>query len=140
MGGGFNKAEELARRIGAINPAEGHYAEAQIQDKRKQYSDAEEHLRKAQELAPMQVGRVLDVARYLSKVGKRVESETMFDRAAKMAPHDPKVLYRRAETYISEHRNPEQSRKLLEQYLQSSLTPDLPSKEQAEELLKKISN
>jgi tetratricopeptide (TPR) repeat protein len=140
MGGGLNKAEDLARRIGAINPAQGHYAEAQIKDKRKQYAEAEEHLRKAQELAPQQVGRVLDIAHYLSKVGKRVESDMMFDRAAKMAPQDPKVLYRRAETYIGEHRNGEQARKLLEQYLKSNLTPDLPTREQAEELLKKISN
>jgi tetratricopeptide (TPR) repeat protein len=140
MGGGLNKAEDLARRIGAINPAEGHYAEALIKDKRKEYADAEAHLRRAQELAPQQVGRVLDIARYLSKVGKHVESEMLFDRAAKMAPQDPKVLYRRAETYVSERRNLDQARRMLEQYMKSNLTPDLPSKEQAEELLKKIPN
>ncbi len=140
LGGGLNKAESLAKQIEAVNPAEGHYAQAQIQDKRKEYGEAEVHLRKAAELAPQQVSRVLDVARYLGKVGKLVESERMFDRAAKMAPEDPRVLYRRAETYISERRNLDEARRLLEQYLKSDLTPDLPTKEEARELLKKIPN
>jgi Flp pilus assembly protein TadD len=140
LGGGINKAEELARHIESLNPAEGHYARAQIDDKKKDYEDAEEHLRKAAELSPHQVGRVVDVAQYLAKLGKFVESELMFERAAKMAPQEPKVLYHRAESYIKSNRNLPQARKLLEQYMQSKLTPDDPSRAQAEALLKKIPN
>jgi tetratricopeptide (TPR) repeat protein len=140
LGGGLNKAEDLAHHIEKINPAEGHYALAQIKDKRKEYADAENHLRRAQELAPQQVGRVIDVAKYLAKLEKFVESEMMFDQAAKMAPQEPKVLYHRAEVYVNTHRNLGQARKLLEQYLQSTLTPDDPPREQAQALLKKISN
>ncbi len=140
LGGGLNKAEELARHIESLNPAEGHYARAQIEDKRKDYEEAEQHLRKAAELSPHQVGRVLDIAQYLSKLGKFVESELMFDRAVKMAPQEPKVLYHRAETYIKSNRNLPQARKMLEQYMQSKLTPDDPSRSDAEALLKKISN
>jgi tetratricopeptide (TPR) repeat protein len=140
LGGGLNKAEDLAHHIEKVNPAEGHYAVALIKDKRKEYAEAENHFREAAELAPQQVGRVLDVARYLAKIGKLMESEMMFDRAVKMAPQDPKVLYRRAETYVSEHRNLDQARRMLEQYMKSDLNPDLPSREEARELLKKIPN
>jgi len=140
LGGGLNKAEELAHHIESLNPAEGHYARAQIDDKKKDYEEAEQHLRKAAELAPHQVGRVVDIAQYLAKVGKFVESELMFDKAAKMAPQEPKVLYHRAETYIKSNRNLPQAKKLLEQYMQSKLTPDDPSRAQAEGLLKKIPN
>jgi tetratricopeptide (TPR) repeat protein len=140
LGGGLNKAEAVAGRIGTLNPAEGHYAEAQIKDKLKEYSAAETHLRMAAELSPHQVGRVLDVAKYLSKLHKFVESEMMFDKASKMAPQEPKVLYSRAETYVKSNRNLDQARKLLEEYVHSSLTPDDPPREQALGLLKKIPN
>jgi tetratricopeptide (TPR) repeat protein len=140
LGGGLNKAEAVAERIGTLNPAEGHYAEAQIKDKLQEYSAAETHLRMASELSPHQVGRVLDIAKYLSKLHKFVESEMMFDKAAKMAPREPKVLYTRAETYVRTNRNLDQARELLQQYVQSRLTPDDPPREQALALLKKIPN
>ena len=140
LGGGLTKAETMAAHISTLNPAEGHYAEAQIKDKLKQYSDAETQLRIAAELAPHQVGRVIDIAKYLAKLHRFVESEMMFDKAAKMAPHEPKVLYQRAETYVKTNRNPEEARKLLEEYMQSKLTPDDPPREQAQALLKKLTD
>jgi tetratricopeptide (TPR) repeat protein len=141
LGGGVNKAETLANHISALNPAEGHYAEAQIKDKLKEYSEAEAHLRMAAELSPHQVGRVIDVAKYLAKLHKFVESEVMWDKAAKMAPDQPKVLYNRAETYVKTNRNLDEARKMLQEYMQSrALTPDDPSREDAEALLKKIPN
>lgn len=140
LGGGLNKAQDLAGRISTLNPAEGHYAEAQIKDKMKEYSDAENHLRIAAELSPHQVGRVLDIAKYLAKLHRFVESEMMFDKAAKMAPNEPKVLYNRAETYVKTNRNLDEAKVLLKEYVQSKLTPDDPPREQAEALLKKISN
>ena len=47
LGGGYDKAVEVARRIRQINPAEYHFAEAQLAEKRKQYDTAEEQLRRA---------------------------------------------------------------------------------------------
>jgi tetratricopeptide (TPR) repeat protein len=141
LGGGVNKAETLASHISTLNPAEGHYAEAQIKDKLKEYSEAEAHLRMAAELSPHQVGRVIDIAKYLAKLHKFVESEVMWDKAAKMAPDQPKVLYNRAETYVKTNRNLDEARKLLREYMQSrALTPDDPSRQDAEALLKKIPN
>jgi tetratricopeptide (TPR) repeat protein len=137
LGGGMQKAEALAKHIADLDAAEGYYARAQIADKRKQFDTAEEQLRRAAELAPRQVGRVLDVAKYLAKRGRFRESEALFDQAARMAPDSPKVLFERASTYIKEQRNLREARQLLEQYLRSQLTPDDPPRERAQELLKK---
>lgn len=138
LGGGIQKAEELAKHIASLDPAEGFYAQAQLDDKRKEYKAAEQHLRRAAELAPKQVGRVVDVAKYLANRGRVNESDAMFQEAIKMAPGRASVLFARAELYIQQKRNLSDARQLLQQYLKSSLTPDDPPRERAEELLKQI--
>jgi tetratricopeptide (TPR) repeat protein len=139
LGGGYDKAERLARTIAARNAAEGHFAAAQLADKRKQFDTAEDQLRRAMELAPRQVGRVLDLAKYLAKRGRIQESEATFDRAEQLDPHSPRVFFARARTYIEQKRNLDKAKVLLIKYLQSDLTPDDPPREQAEKLLKQVS-
>jgi tetratricopeptide (TPR) repeat protein len=139
LGGGYDKAEVIAQRIAQRNPAEGHFAQAQLADRRKQFDTAEEQLRRAMQLAPHQVGRVLDLARYLAKRGRIPESEATFDEAEKVAPNSPKVVFARARVYVEQRRNLGRAKALLTKYLQSSLTPDDPPREQAEKLLKEVS-
>jgi tetratricopeptide (TPR) repeat protein len=138
LGGGIQKAEELAKHIASLDAAEGYYAQAQIDDKRKEYSAAEQHLRRAAELAPKQVGRVVDLAKYLANRGRLNESDAMFQEAIKMAPNKASLLFARAELYIQQKRNLSDARQLLQQYLKASLTPDDPPRERAQELLKQI--
>jgi tetratricopeptide (TPR) repeat protein len=138
LGGGYDKAAAVAKRIEQRNAAEGHFAQAQLADKRKQFDTAEQQLRRAMELAPRQVGRVLDLAKYLAKRGRYQESEATFDKAEKLAPNAPNVLFARAHTYIQEKRNLEQARSLLRKYLKSDLTPDDPPRELAEKMLKEV--
>jgi tetratricopeptide (TPR) repeat protein len=138
LGGGVQKAEGLARLIGQTDPAEGHYAQALIEDRRKEYDRAEQQFRRAAELAPYQVGRLIDLAKYLAHRGQIRESEAMFDQAIRLAPDNPKVLFERANTYIREHRNLPQARELLERVLRAPLTPDDPPREQVQALLKRI--
>ena len=52
LGGGLDKAEAAARQIAAKRPAEYHFELAEIAERRKQYPEAEDHLRRAMELAP----------------------------------------------------------------------------------------
>ena len=139
LGGGFDKAEAIARQIAQRNEAEGHFAQAQLADKRKEYDTAEQQLRRAMDLAPRQVGRVIDLARYLAKHGRYQESDAAFERANKLAPNAPKVMFARAHTYIEEKRNLEKAKSLLIQYLQSDLSPEDPPREQAQKLLKQVS-
>jgi Flp pilus assembly protein TadD len=139
IGGGMEKAVKIAERIAEMNAAEGNYARAQIEEKRRDYHRAEQHLRRAMELAPRQVGRVIDLAKFLAKRGRFEESEQTFVAADKLAPHAPKVMYARAATYIETGRNLDTARELLEKYLASSLTPDDPSREEAQKLLRQAS-
>lgn len=139
LGGGYEKAEAIAQKIAAGNPAEGHFAQAQLADKRKQFDTAEEQLRRAVELSPRQVGRLLDLARYLARHGRISESEAAFDQAEQLAPNAPKVYFARARTYVEQKRNLGQAKALLNRYLRSNLTPEDPTREQAEKLLKEAS-
>jgi len=138
LGGGYDKAEAVANRIAQRNAAEGHFALAQLADKRKQFDKAEQQLRRAMELAPRQVGRVLDLAKYLAKRGRYQESEATFDKAEKLAPNAPNVMFARAHAYIQEKRNLDQAKILLKKYLNSNLTPDDPPRELAEKMLKEV--
>jgi len=140
LGGGLDKAAALISRIAANDPAEGHFAEAELADKRKEFNSAEEHFRRAVELAPSQVGRVLDLAKYLAKLGRYQESDATFARAEKLAPNAPKVIFAKANTLIQEKRNLEEARQLLKRYMQSDLTPDDPPRQQAEKLLRQVQN
>lgn len=140
LGGGLNKAEALAKRIQAIDPVEYHYAMAQVADKRRDYGTAESHFRRAFELAPRQVGRVVDLAKYLSTHGKEQESDALFAQAAKLAPNEPRVMFERAQYYIRTKRNLNEAKALLERYLKSPLTPDDPPRAEAERLLKQASS
>jgi cytochrome c-type biogenesis protein CcmH/NrfG len=136
MGGGYDKASEAARKIAELDPAEGHFAQALLADKKKEVNTAEDHLRRAAELAPRQVGRVLDLAKYLAKQRRYQESDAVFARAEQIAPNSPKVMFAKAKTLIEEKRKLEEARDLLKRYLNSSLTPEDPPREQAEKLLK----
>ena len=139
MGGGYDKAQRVAQQIAAMDPAQGHVAEAKLADRRKEFDTAEEQLRRAIQEAPRQVGRLLDLARYLAKRGQVAQSDAAFDRAEQLAPGSPKVAFARAQVYIQQGRNLDQARTLLNRYLQSQLTPDDPSRTQAEKLLKEAS-
>lgn len=136
LGGGYDKAQALARKISAADPAEGFFARARLAEKKNEYGAAEEQLRQAIELAPRQVGRVLDLAKFLANQGKQQESDALFAKAEKMAPETPKVWYVKADALIRQKRNLDEAKRLLEKYLQSSVTPDDPSKGDAQRLLK----
>jgi cytochrome c-type biogenesis protein CcmH/NrfG len=138
MGGGFEKAKAIAVRIGEVDPAEGHYAQATLAEKRKEMASAEDQLRHAIELAPHQVGRFIDLARLLAKQGRYQESDQSFARAEQLAPNSPKLMYEKADVYIKSGRNLEVAKDLLKRYLSATITPDDPPKSDARKLLRQI--
>jgi len=140
LGGGLEKAAALAKRIGELDPAEYHYAQARLAEKRKEFQTAENQLRRATQLAPRQVGRLIDLAKFLAKQGRYQESDEAFREARKIAPDSPRVLFEQASVYIRARRNIELARELLKRYLESPLTPDDPPRSKAEELLRQSSS
>ena len=137
LGGGLDKAAALTRNIQQIDPAEYHFALAHLAEKQKEFNNAEQHFRRALELAPRSVGRFVDLASFLAKQGKFQESESVFKQAETIAPKSPKLLYERASAYVKTKRNLETAKVLLRRYIQSPLTPDDPPRADAEKLLRK---
>ena len=136
LGGGAAKAEALLPKIQAVDAAEHEFALARLKEDRKDLAGAETHLRRAVELAPKSVGRVLDVARFLARTGRFAESLTWLERAEKQAPKSPQVLFQTAQVYIEAKQKLPEARALLQAYLQAPPSPDLPSRAEAEKLLK----
>ncbi len=137
IGGGLDKAIRIADRIAGQDQAEGHYAQSRIEEKRKDFGRAEDHLRRAMELEPRKVGRIIDLAKFLAKQGRFEESEKTFLAAQKLAPNAPKLMYARAATYIEAGRNIEIAKGLLEKYLASPLTPEDPPRSDARKMLRR---
>ena len=140
LGGGLDKAENLARRIANLDTPSGHHALAQLERKQKRYDAAEEQLRRAAELAPRQIGRLIDLAKFLADRGRVKESDEKFEEATHLAPNSPELMFARAETYIQQKRNLKDAHQLLERYLASPLTPDDPPRQDARVLLSQTGN
>ena len=138
LGGGFDKASATAIQIARISPAEGHWAQAKLAEKRKEFSSAEAQLRRAVEIAPHQIGRLIDLARLFTKQGRYQEADVSLAKAEQIAPNSPKLLFAKADLYIKGKRNLDVARELLKRYLSSALTPEDPPRAAAEKLLKQV--
>ena len=123
VGGGTEKAERIAGRISELSEPEAHYVRARIAEKRRRLAEAESEYRKARELAPDQVGRVLDLATFLSNQGRVRESDDLFEMAGQAAPQSPKVMFARASAYVHARRNLPAAEKLIQQSAQLSAYP-----------------
>ena len=137
LGGGLDKAAQLLPKIKAVDSAEFHFAQAQISEKKTEFATAEQQFRRAMELAPRQVGRVIDLAKFLFRRGKVQEGDDLIKQAGIIAPNDPKVTFEKAKSLISTKRDLDEAKRLLRVYMNSHLTPDLPSRQEAEKLLRR---
>lgn len=138
LGGGLDKASATAVQIARISPAEGHSAQAKLAEKRKEFGSAEAQLRRALEIAPQQIGRLIDLARLLAKRGRYQEADLSLTKAEQIAPNSPKLMFAKADLYIKGKRNLDIARELLKRYLSSALTPEDPPRADAEKLLKQV--
>src|SRR3974390_951579 len=105
LGGGFDKAAATAAQIARINPAEGHWAQAKLAEKHKEYSTAEAQLQRAVEIAPHQIGRRIYLARLFTKQGRYHEADLSLAQAEQIAPDSPKLMFAKADLYIKSKRN-----------------------------------
>lgn len=136
LGGGMDKARTAAAQIAKVSAPDGDIAQARIAERSKQYSTAEEHLRRAIDAAPQKVGRILELAHFLAKQGRIQEADQSLALADKIAPDSPRVMYAKADVYIRGGRNLDVARDLLKRYISCSLTPEDPPRSDAEKLLR----
>jgi predicted Zn-dependent protease len=138
MGGGYEKARDVADKIAAIDPPEGYHVKAQLAQHRKEYGDAEQALRRAVAAAPHEVGHMITLAKFLANQGRTRESDAVFAAAEKTNPASPKIWFARADTLIKNKRNLDEAKSLLQKYVQASITVDDPPKGEAARLLKQV--
>ena len=139
LGGGVEKAETLAETAKSVNEAEYHSLVARIAVKRSELDRAEVEFKRARELEPTSIGRIVDLARLLARRDRIDESEALFREAARLAPASPQWRYAEAETLIKAKRDTARARRLLQEYLSSPLTPNDPSRDEARRLLERAS-
>jgi len=138
LGGGLDKAQAVAVQMERVDRSEGYWAMYKLAERRKDYSRAEEQLRRAVEAASRPIGKLVELARFLARQGRYQEAEQSFERAEKIAPNSPRLMYARADLYIRTGRNLEAAKSLLERYLTAALTPEDPPRADALKLLRKV--
>jgi len=138
LGGGYDKAMVIAERTAKLDPAQGYFEKAKLAQKHKEFQSAEDHLRQAINAAPHSVGHLLALGRFLATQGRNKESDAVFMEAQTKHPNAPQVLFAWASVLVKQKRDLPQAKTMLEQYMQASLTPDDPPKNEARRLLKEV--
>ncbi len=138
LGGGYDKALDVAHKMSVVDPPEAYFAQAKLAQKRSEYQTAEERLRQSIDAAPREVGHLIALAKFLANQGRARESDSVFLQAQRVNPNAPKVWFARADVYIKQKRNLEEARNLLQKYIQAQVTVDDPPKDDALRLLKQV--
>jgi tetratricopeptide (TPR) repeat protein len=136
LGGGYDKAANIAEKISAVDPPEGYFEQAKLAQKRREFDTAERHLLRAIAATPQKVSGLLEYAKFLASQGRNRESDAILLKAEQLHPNSPRVWYTRADILVHQHRDLSQAKDLLQRYLQSAITVDDPSKQDAARLLR----
>jgi tetratricopeptide (TPR) repeat protein len=138
VGGGVEKAEQLAARIEKLFSADGARCWAAIYEKRGEYDRVEEKLRLARKLEPGEVGHLLSLASFLSRRGRYQDSDEFYQEALRLAPESPEVWFSRGKALVRAGRHPAEARELLSRYTKADLPADAAPRSEARELLKQL--
>jgi tetratricopeptide (TPR) repeat protein len=138
VGGGIEKAGVIAARIAQLSVPESHYDHARLAEKRKDFRVAEVEYRRAMEAAPNDIGRMIDLAGFLSQHGRYQESDQLFELANQKEPNSPRVTFARAAAYINSNRSLAQAQSLLTDYREMAHTPNDPPQSDVLRLAQKL--
>jgi tetratricopeptide (TPR) repeat protein len=138
LGGGHDKALAIAEKTAQFDPAQAYFEKAKLAQKGKEFQTAEDHLRQAITVAPLEVGHFLALARFLATQGRNKESDAVFLEAQNKHPNSPQVWFAWASVLVKQKRNLGDARTMLQKYMRASITPDDPPKEEARRLLKEV--
>lgn len=136
LGGGYDKAAVVAEKLSVLDPGEAYYDRFKLDQKRKEFGTAEQHLRQAVAVTPHSVGHILALAKFLATQGRISESDALFVKAREVAPNNPRVWFARADILVKQRRNLEEAKELLTKYVHAPITADDPPRDEAFRLLK----
>jgi len=126
VGGGKDKAEQQARDIAKLDPAQGELVQAWIAEKDKDLSGAEDHFRSAVNLSHGKPGAWLNLAQFYRRTG-RVDKMKDAIKQAISADGSNRVLMQAAEILNRTKRDIPQAVELLQQYLSRPTVEDAPA-------------
>lgn len=127
VGGGDDKAEDVARQLDQVDPARAHELRARIAEKHKDYGTAEREFKQALTVSAHPAFQWVTLAAFYGRRGRMAEMESAVESAVKAAQHDKHAgvaLYNGASVLIKAGRNFELAAKMLEEYLASTAKTD----------------
>ncbi|MCU0229036.1 MAG: hypothetical protein MUF01_15495 [Bryobacterales bacterium] len=127
LGGGLDKARELAETVRSLDAAEYAGLRAQIAEKEKDYGGAEQWLRRAVEAAPRSIGRQVDLARFYTRREVFAKADAALAAAKSLQPDAARLLFDEASLLVRQDRELARARQLLTQYTQARRSATDPS-------------
>ncbi len=116
-GGGEDKARPEIAKLVSLDPAEGHYAAGNCRRQKKDFTAADAEFAQALELHPKSIELLYDIGDYAMKQSQAETLAIVAEQGETIAPSDPRVLFYRAVSLIIKDERPDDSERLLNQYL-----------------------
>ena len=131
VGGGIDKAQQIAGRLDKVDPAGAHHLRGAVAEQQKDFTAAESEYKQAIATAPHPAAEWSSLAGFYCRRQRFPEMETAIHSAATAAQHykqSSAALYDSAGLLIESKRDPALAASLLENYLSSSSkTEDAPA-------------
>ena len=131
VGGGIDKAQQIAGQLDKVDPARAHHLRGTIAEQQKDFSTAESEYKQAIAASQHAAPEWSSLAGFFSRRQRFPDMETAIHSAATAAQHDKQssaALYDSAGLLIESKREPALAASLLENYLSgSSKTEDAPA-------------
>jgi len=123
VGGGVDKAQQVAEKLDKISAARAAVLRGQIAEQQKDYAGAEEQYKKAVAADPRPAGEWVSLASFYARRKQLTEMETAIHGAVSAAQkdkHSSVPLFDAAGLLTENKRDPQLAATLLEQYLASA--------------------
>jgi tetratricopeptide (TPR) repeat protein len=138
LGGGLQKARDLAETIRTVDAAEYAGMQAQIAEKEKDYKKAEAAYREAIRLEPKRVGRRMDLAKFFTRREHFSRADELLAEARTLEPGAARLLYDEADLLYRSGREPARAMQLLRQYKTAAKGPNDPPPFEIAQLMSKL--
>jgi predicted Zn-dependent protease len=131
VGGGIDKAQDVIKQLDRIDPARAYELRAQIDAQHKDYSAAENNLKKAVSISHHPAFQWTNLARFYAERKRWDEMEAAIQSCIKASAHDPHTavaLYDGAGILYESKRDPALAAKMLRDYIaDNSKTEEAPT-------------
>lgn len=119
-GGGEDKAKLEIARLEEMDAAEWHYAAGNCRRQKKDFAAADSEFQKSLESRPKSAELIYDIGDYAVRRSAPATLLEVADLGEQASPSDPRDKFYRAVALILKNEKPEESARLLREYLQKA--------------------